>query len=89
MPPEVATPPAPKAGHKQVTVKQFGEKLGVEYPLAMALIKIMELAGVASLVGKQRPKNLIGRGKPSGIYEIPESFTINLDEKIVAESVAA
>jgi Mn-dependent DtxR family transcriptional regulator len=71
----------------RVTVKSLAAKLQVEYPTASALIKLMESKGQAKEVGK-RP-NLTGKGKPSVIYEIPESFEISFAGSAVDETVAA
>lgn len=64
-----------------VTVNDLAHNINVEYPTAMALIKLMEAQGVAKVSGK-RP-TLTGKGKPSTIYEIPEKFEIDFTKKFV------
>ena len=64
----------------QVTVNDLAKRLGVDYPVASALLKLMVNEGAASEVGK-RP-NSTGKGKPSTIFEIPESFTIDFKKSV-------
>lgn len=71
----------------RMTVNQLADILGVEYIVASSFIKLLELRGLATVVGKQKPSNLTGRGKPSTIYNIPKSVEINIHDldEVVAE----
>jgi hypothetical protein len=60
----------------QMTISDVEKKLKIDYAIASALVKLMEMAGVARSVGKRPP--LSGKGKPSVIYEIPATFSIDL-----------
>ncbi len=69
---------SPKNGEKalKTTVKELAEKLGVEYPTAAAIIKLMMKQGVCKEVEKRASET--GKGKPSSVYEVPAEFTIKL-----------
>jgi hypothetical protein len=62
----------------QSTVGDLAVRLGVEYPAATAIVKLMLLKGFAKEVGKRPTAK--GKGKPATIYELQESFTLNLIE---------
>lgn len=64
----------------KMTVNQLADILGVEYAVASSFIKLLELRELATVVGKQKPKNLTGRGKPSIIYDIPKSVEIKIHD---------
>lgn len=57
------------------TATELAAKLGVEYATAAALLKLMVAQGAAKEVEKR--KTATGKGKPSTVYSVPESFTIN------------
>ena len=59
----------------QMTVKQEAAMLDVDYLMASNLIRFLEKRGDVKVVGK-RP-SLSGKGKPSKLYELPESVTID------------
>lgn len=59
-----------------LTVNEVAQKLGVEYITATAIVKLMVTQGAAKEVGK-RP-TATGKGKPSTMYEVPDTFTITL-----------
>lgn len=59
-----------------LTTNQLAENLGVDYPAAQGLIKVLTSKGVVKIAGQQPPKS--GKGKPSTIYAFPRSFSINL-----------
>lgn len=61
---------------RKMTVKQLAEAIGVEYLMASSLVKLMVSKGVAKAVDKLPSEK--GKGKPSVIYEIPDSFEISL-----------
>jgi hypothetical protein len=79
----------------QTTVKQLAAVLNVAYPVASALVALMESKGVASKVGKIPAATANGKGKPSVVYQIPASFTVeffdpaNLAPNIILEPAAA
>lgn len=62
----------------RVTVSSLATQLGVDYGVANSLLKYMQLKGVAKEVDKVKTS---GKGKPSTVYEIPETFTIDLSAK--------
>lgn len=62
----------------KMTVNQLADILGVEYAIASSFIKLLELRGLATAVGKQKPFSASGRGKPSTIFEIPRSVEISI-----------
>ena len=67
---------------RNVTIKQLATELNVEYAQAAGLVHVMIAKGVARENGKQRNVTTAGKAcKPSTIYEIPNSFTINLVAK--------
>lgn len=65
-----------------ITVKALASKLDVDYATAGALVKLMEAQGVAKKVGQQPAAS--GKGKPSTIYEIPPTWTIDFAKSGVA-----
>jgi hypothetical protein len=55
---------------KNLTIKEFADIIGEDYPVATAMIKLLVRTEQAKAVGKQKlPDGQ--RGKPSVIYEIP------------------
>lgn len=64
----------------KMTVNQLADILGVEYIVASSFVKLLEVKGLANVVGKVKPKNLTGRGKPSTVYEIPKQVTISIHD---------
>jgi hypothetical protein len=70
---------------RRITVKQLANELGVEYADAAGLIRLMVAKGVAKEVGKQVNTTAQGKVcKPSTVYEIPTSYTLDLTEKQAA-----
>ena len=67
----------------QMTIGDIEKKLKIEYATASALVKLMEMTGAAHAVGKRPP--LSGKGKPSTIYEVPTTFSINLTMPLAVE----
>jgi len=61
-----------------VTTNQLAERLGVEYPAAQGLIRLLSSRGVVTEAGKQPTKT--GKGKAATIYSFPRTFTVNLEE---------
>ncbi len=59
---------------RQVTVTQLATELGVDYPTANAIIKLVK----AEKIGSKPAANAKGKGKPSTLYQIPDSYTLNL-----------
>ena len=67
---------------RTVTVKQLASELNVEYADAAGLMRIMVAQNAAKVVGTQRNTTATGRAcKPSTVYEVPNSFTIDLVSK--------
>lgn len=73
----------------RTTVAELAGKLRVEYVTAAALVKLMVASGGGKEVAKQPAVG--GRGKPSVIYELEETYTINLksENESRAESVVS
>lgn len=69
------------------TVNELATALKVEYPTAAGLIKLMLVQGAAKETGK-RP-TATGKGKPSTVYTIDSSFTIDFAPKAKAPKVKA
>jgi len=63
---------------RKVTVNQLAAQLGVEYVVAASLLKLLVSQGAATEAGKIKT-SLSGKGKPSTVYEIPDTFTLNLN----------
>lgn len=61
----------------QVTANQLAKQLGVEYVVAASLLKLVVSTGQGKEVGKVKT-SLSGKGKPSTVYEIPDTLTISL-----------
>lgn len=60
----------------KVTVKEFAAKQGIEVLMAGAVLNFLKARGEATIVETRKPEG--GKGKPSNVYEIPESVTITL-----------
>ena len=60
----------------QVTAKQLGERLGVEYAVAANLAKLIVSSGQGREFGKVDMHG--AKGKPAVIYELPDVFTLSL-----------
>ena len=58
----------------KLTIKEFAEKIGVEYVVASSVLRFMVDKGQAVVVGKITK----GRGKPTLVYEVPEKVEISL-----------
>lgn len=71
------------------TVKELSEALKVEYPTAMALVKLMVATGNGKEVGKRAASGPKGKGKPSVIYELNHTFTMTLPNAPVSVVVTA
>lgn len=59
----------------EVTVKMFSEKHKMDYLSASAFLKGLTELGVVKLVRQQKSEN--GKGKPSNVYAVPTSITLN------------
>lgn len=60
----------------KTSVKELAEKHGVEYADARGMVKWLEKVGHAKIVEKRPAAS--GKGKPTDIYELPDSVTLNL-----------
>lgn len=63
----------------EVSTKQLAEKMDIDYPVAAALIKLIVKAGKGKELRKVPAAG--GKGKPTTIYELPETVTITLDSR--------
>lgn len=66
----------------QLTATELAELLGTDYLTANTLAKFMVSRGAAKEVEKRKSGS--GKGKPSTVYELPESFTVEIRRKAVA-----
>jgi hypothetical protein len=62
----------------KTSVKELAESAGVDYAVAGGLVKFLESRGIAKLVEQRKRED--GRGKPTNIYEVPETVTVELKE---------
>lgn len=70
----------------EVTANDLCDRLGIDYAVATALIKLMLMTDQAEELGK-RPSRT-GKGKPSTVYTLKtQVFVLPLDAKIVAKTV--
>lgn len=65
-----------------ITCKEFSEVMGIEYLQASNILKVLTTRGVAVESGTQ---NTTQRGRPTIIYEVPDSVTINLSAGTICE----
>ncbi len=61
------------------TVGELCEDLGCDYATGNAIIKLMVANGQATLNGQRPAKG--GKGMPSKIYSLSETFTLSLIKK--------
>jgi hypothetical protein len=63
------------------TVKQFAQKMNLDYLMASALLKAAVSTGQAHEVAKIKT-SLTGRGKPATVYEVSDviSFQVQTEE---------
>ena len=71
----------------QATIGDLEKRLGVEYATASAIVKLMVAQGAGKEVGK-RPA-VTGKGKPSTIYELNDTFVLSLTPGVVSAPEAA
>lgn len=76
----------------RLDTKQVAERLGVSYVVAAGLVKHLVATGQATLVEKRKSekteKNPAGLGKPTSIYEVADSVSLDLTS-VPAVAVAA
>lgn len=60
----------------QLTINQLATKLGIDYQAAQGFFKLLLAKGLTKEVGKI--PSPAGRGKPSIIWEVPVSITIEI-----------
>lgn len=63
----------------KLTAKELSDRLGVDYVVVSSVLRFLVQKGYAAEVGSQKSPS--GKGKPSIVYEVPESVTLNLGEK--------
>lgn len=63
----------------KVTASELAEQIGVDYPTAANLAKLMVARG-QGVESAKRP-SATGKGKPSTVYELNTVFTLNLVEE--------
>lgn len=68
------------------TINQLAANLGVAYPVAANLIALMVKVGQAKSVGKKPAATKSGKGKPSIVYEVPDSFTVQLSTEVTTDT---
>lgn len=61
---------------RNVMVKDFAEKQGIDAIQANTLLQIMVKKGMAKIVGQHKIDGK--KGKPANIFEIPEKVTFDL-----------
>lgn len=57
-----------------LTTKKFAELNDMDYPSAKGVIDHMLKLGLVHIIGKEKSSS--GKGKPSVLYEIPETATM-------------
>lgn len=60
---------------RRLTIKEFANVIGEDYPVASALVGVMVKIGAAKEVGKRAMPAGV-RGKPSTEYEIPQDLDL-------------
>ena len=60
----------------KTTAKQLASNLGVAYPVANSLIKLLQVKGVASEVDKVSSSDG-GRGRKTSVYQLPDAVTFD------------
>lgn len=71
------------------TTNEFAAKAGIDYQAAVGTLKFLVARGIAVKVSNR--KNITGKGKPSAVFEVPLTFTIDLTvaAPVAPEPVAA
>lgn len=70
----------------KVTVKELQKKTGLDYVTAASVLKLAVLTGQGTEAGKIKT-SLTGKGKPSTVYEVPDTLTFDLTKKVeIAEA---
>lgn len=59
----------------RVSKRQLADKYKLDYIAAQGLVQFLVATGKAKVVAKQ--KSASGKGKPTEIFEIPETVTLN------------
>lgn len=62
--------------HQLFTASELAKKMNVEYASASGILKLMVATGAAKEVEKRKQPS--GKGKPSSVYSVPKTFTINI-----------
>jgi hypothetical protein len=62
------------------TTQEFADRIGVEYLTAAGALRFLKELGIAHEAGKR--KTATGRGKPSTVYSVPLTVTLNLGERV-------
>jgi predicted ArsR family transcriptional regulator len=66
----------------RLNTKQIADRLGVSYVVAAGLVKHLVAAGKATLVEKIKAES--GLGKPTRVYELSDSTTLDFTAVTVA-----
>ncbi len=69
-----------------VTTKELADVLGVDYGHAAGFLAVLEKHGQVSISGKRPPPG--GKGKPSILYDVPGSVTLQLTRNLPGNSVS-
>lgn len=67
-----------------LTVNEFANRIGVEYVIASSVLKYLVITGDVQTVGSR--KTATGKGKPSILYEVPDTVSLNLVSKVMAKA---
>jgi predicted ArsR family transcriptional regulator len=70
----------------RLNTKEIADRLGVSYVVAAGLVKHLVAAGKATLVEKVKADS--GLGKPTRVYEITDSASLDFSCKTVAPVAA-
>lgn len=62
------------------TTQEFADQVGVDYLTASGILRFLKETGVAKEVEKRPAKG--GRGKPSSVYEVPLTVTLDFSGKM-------
>lgn len=64
----------------RLNTEDFAKKVGVSYVVAAGLLKHLVSVGKAVLVDKVKHKS--GKGKPTSVYELGDSVTLDLKSEV-------
>lgn len=68
--------------HFEGTKAEFAKLLDVDTVTVQGLVTYLEAAGYATLTGQRKAKSDSGRGRPSSVYKIPLTLTLNFAKEV-------